>query len=49
MEYIIGKRRVDNYSHGRKLKVMIEMFYVWIQKHKRVVGSALTWIKVEGA
>ena len=25
---------------GRKLKVMNEMFFVWIEKHKLVVGSA---------
>ena len=28
-------------AHGHKLKVMNDRFSVWIEKHNRVVGSAL--------
>jgi hypothetical protein len=29
------------FSHEHKLKVMNEMFFVWIEKHKRVVERVL--------
>jgi hypothetical protein len=28
-------------AHGHKMKVMNERFSIWIEKHNRVVGSAL--------